>query len=358
MLLWCDKQLTYLGFSYGTYLGQVYANMFPDRVRAMILDGVLDPITWSGTKATAATPMPVRIKSAQDAYTALTTIMKLCDKAGADLCPLAGNAMQRYTKVANTLKVKPLVATSANGTKSTLTYASFIGLTQSILMDNSGMAPLLLTGVTEFIEQALNPHATSSSRAAANLQVGNKLEQLSKQRSFGFQYDNGLDVFSAVMCTDSLNSASLSSFPKLAAAAEKQTPFFGTMRAWQASQCAADEWKVKDATAYRGPFNRKTATGVLVVGNYFDPATNYGNAARVSQLLPGARLLTSNSFGHTAFGASDCVNNAMVKYLVTKTLPKAGTVCQPTMEPFPAMDSARTATPHLNLPGISPVLAR
>ena len=50
-----DKRLSYLGFSYGSYLGQVYANLFPDRVRAVAIDGVLDPVAWAGTKATAVT---------------------------------------------------------------------------------------------------------------------------------------------------------------------------------------------------------------------------------------------------------------------------------------------------------------
>ena len=51
-----DKKLTYLGFSYGSYLGEVYANLYPDRVRALAIDGVLDPVAWAGTKKTAEHP--------------------------------------------------------------------------------------------------------------------------------------------------------------------------------------------------------------------------------------------------------------------------------------------------------------
>ena len=51
-----DQKLSYLGFSYGSYLGQVYANLFPDRVRALALDGVVDPWAWRGTKATRNVP--------------------------------------------------------------------------------------------------------------------------------------------------------------------------------------------------------------------------------------------------------------------------------------------------------------
>ena len=55
-----DKKLTYLGFSYGSYLGEVYANLYPDRVRALAIDGVLDPVKWAGTKKTQSTPIGAR----------------------------------------------------------------------------------------------------------------------------------------------------------------------------------------------------------------------------------------------------------------------------------------------------------
>ena len=42
-----DSRLTYLGFSYGSYLGTTYANLFPDNIRALVIDGVLDPKLWS-----------------------------------------------------------------------------------------------------------------------------------------------------------------------------------------------------------------------------------------------------------------------------------------------------------------------
>ena len=66
-----DKKLTYLGFSYGSYLGEVYANMYPDRVRALAIDGVLDPAAWAGTKKTAGTPIGDRLRSAEGASKAL-----------------------------------------------------------------------------------------------------------------------------------------------------------------------------------------------------------------------------------------------------------------------------------------------
>lgn len=62
-----DRQLTYFGFSYGSYLGQVYANLFPDRFRALAIDGVLDPQRWAGTPAYADDALGDRLRSADGA---------------------------------------------------------------------------------------------------------------------------------------------------------------------------------------------------------------------------------------------------------------------------------------------------
>jgi len=96
-----DKKLSYLGFSYGTYLGQVYANMYPERVRAVAIDGVLDPVAWAGTPATAGIPQTARIKSGEGAAKALHEILVRCDKVGGKKCRFApGNPVANYELVA------------------------------------------------------------------------------------------------------------------------------------------------------------------------------------------------------------------------------------------------------------------
>ena len=106
-----DKQLTYLGFSYGSYLGTVYANMFPDRVRAVAIDGVMDPVAWAGTVATTGTPQTQRIKSAEAAEKAMRGILSRCKKAGKDYCQLAaqGDPEKLYRAIMAELERSPLV---------------------------------------------------------------------------------------------------------------------------------------------------------------------------------------------------------------------------------------------------------
>ena len=111
--------------------------------------------------------------------------------------------------------------------------------------------------------------------------------------------------------------------------------------------CARKTWTVQDEDAYRGPFNQRTAAPVLVVGNYWDPATNYDDAVSSAALLPNSRLLSSDSWGHTAYGTSACVTGAVDEYLLRGTLPAKGTVCVGDVQPFqpaPEETQRRAAT--------------
>jgi pimeloyl-ACP methyl ester carboxylesterase len=81
-----DRKLTYVGLSYGTYLGQTYANMFPDRVRAMLIDGVVDPVPYSkGAEARVA-------NQAGDPDEVFAELLSLCETAGPQRCALAGHS--------------------------------------------------------------------------------------------------------------------------------------------------------------------------------------------------------------------------------------------------------------------------
>lgn len=86
---------------------------------------------------------------------------------------------------------------------------------------------------------------------------------------------------------------------------------------------------------YTGPWTADTANPVLVVGNFFDPATRYEGAQTVAGLLPNSRLLSYAGWGHTAYlSGSSCVDAAVNAYLIDGVLPAEGTVCQPEIDPF------------------------
>src|SRR5207342_916589 len=103
-----DSKLSYLGFSYGSFLGQTYANLFPGRVRALVIDGVLDPIAWTTGRGTQSSTLPfsTRLRSDEGAQRTLGEFFRLCDAAGPD-CAFSGHSRQRYAALAGQLRQHP-----------------------------------------------------------------------------------------------------------------------------------------------------------------------------------------------------------------------------------------------------------
>ncbi|HWS35265.1 MAG TPA: alpha/beta hydrolase, partial [Actinoplanes sp.] len=132
--------------------------------------------------------------------------------------------------------------------------------------------------------------------------------------------------------------------------------YFGRVWGWWTAQCASSTWTVRDEDAYRGPFNKRTKAPVLIVGNYWDPATNYAASVSSSKLLPNSRLLSSNNWGHTAYGSGACVTNAMDRYLLTGKVPAKGTTCAADHQPFTEpLSSGEEPDPDADLSKLSAV---
>lgn len=337
-----DSKLTYLGFSYGTYLGQVYANLYPDRVRALVIDGVLDPVKWTGTTKTKSTPIGARLGSGEGASKALRQALVLCDKAGPDYCSFAaGNPVANFEKIAQRLRTAPLVELDPDtGDRYVTTYADFVGINLSMLYSQS-YAPEMITAYASYLGELTGVTPATAARpetVRSLVALSKQVKRLGAERGIpgrlGFPYDNSLDAFQTIACTDSRNSKNLASYSSLAKKADKSAPYFGRLWLWNLAACSSKKWTVKDEDAYRGPFDKRTSSPVLVVGDYWDPATNYAGAVSVSKRLPNSRLLSSNSWGHTAYGASNCVTDAVDRYLIAKKLPAKGKVCQGDYVPF------------------------
>src|SRR3712207_6921518 len=101
-------------------------------------------------------------------------------------------------------------------------------------------------------------------------------------------------------------------------------------RDWSSDVCSSD------LDRFLGPWTAPTSSPVLVVGNYFDPATPHHGAVAASQLLPGSRLLSYAGRGHAAYltAGNFCVDSQVTRYLLTGDVPAAGTVCEPAGSPF------------------------
>ncbi len=342
-----DKQLSYLGFSYGSYLGTVYANMYPDRVRAVAIDGVLDPVAWAGTPATARTPVTSRIRSGEGGTKAINEILRLCKKAGPEYCEFAsqGDPKKNYDKLVRSLKEAPIEIVDPDDPEFSFgfDYATFVGWLNEDMY--APFAPEIVASDLSFFYELSTLSGSSTGKAAKQeasryfvakyraKEADRKAakaskEKLAKQTGFAFPYFNDGDAYQTVLCTDSVNPKFAGNWTTAADRAASTGTGFGRLWTWGSAPCASAYWTVKDGDAYRGRFTARTANPVLVVGNYWDPATNYDGAVRAASLLPNSRLLSSDNFGHTAYGTSNCVTSRVDRYLLTGKVPPAGKVCK------------------------------
>jgi hypothetical protein len=91
-------------------------------------------------------------------------------------------------------------------------------------------------------------------------------------------------------------------------------------------------WTARVAEPYLGPWDKRTAAPVLVVGNTFDPATAHASSVRMAR----GRLLTVEGFGHTELlNPSRCAQDAISGYLIDGTLPPMRATCEQDNKPFP-----------------------
>jgi pimeloyl-ACP methyl ester carboxylesterase len=325
-----DRKLTYYGDSYGSYLGLVYANMFPGRVRAIAIDGIVDPQALVGTPATANVPILDRMGSAAASYRVLHELLELCQRAARPACSFASaNTPARFGRLASRLRAHPLRLAAPGIKAATVTYANLITYTERWLHLPSGYRGLFadLTDLTRLTA----PGGGGRDRAA----IVRRFLRRHPAVPAAPGYDNFLEAESGVLCSDGLHAADAAAWPAAAAAADRRARYFGALYAWVTVQCAHNTWTARDENVYRGPFDRRTAAPVLVVGGKWDPVTSYGNAVKMARLLPNSRLVASDSWGHTALLTSACVDNAVFGYLIRPlaSAPKI-TRCRGDVQPF------------------------
>jgi pimeloyl-ACP methyl ester carboxylesterase len=335
-----DAGLNYYGLSYGSFLGNMYANLFPGRVRSVVIDGVLDPISWTTGRGDQGREVPfsTRLRSAVGAQATLKEFFRLCDAGGAN-CPFAPHAARRYATLLHELKENPLPITFPDGTSLNYDESFLIADTLGAMYDSASW-PDLATILVDLEKRV----------AARELAAG--LSRLSRQgqQLQPLPYDNFVEAGPAVFCSDSINPTDYSAWTRAASSSARTDGLFGPLWTWISSNCA--KWPGHDADRYLGPFNHRTKNPVLVVGNIFDPATPYQGATTTAKLLPNSRLLTVHGWGHTSLFRSSCATSAIGRYLVTSRPPPRGTICEQDVVPFAApMAAARARSTAVTVGG-------
>ncbi|MDQ1292935.1 MAG: hypothetical protein QG608_816 [Actinomycetota bacterium] len=322
-----EQKLNYLGFSYGTFLGQVYANLFPERFRTMALDGLIDPVGWTGTAATAERPTQVRTGEYRMGRAVFMELLRRCEAVGDGRCSFWGDdeAPASADKFLQRVRRTPVSITYPTGSHWVLTYDVLVTSTLRFLLTPVPNELETFVGFwSSFMEfedpPTAQPGTVGAGAAASPLAA--------KTSAWGDSPEDGSgDAGLAVLCTDGVHARSASSWPRTAAAVEREVPDLSLPASWGSAPCALDTWTARDEDRYTGPFDRRTVAPILLVANTWDPLTPYDQAVAVSRMLPNSRLLTSDGWGHTSYDGSSCVSQALDKYLITGALPPQGTTC-------------------------------
>jgi pimeloyl-ACP methyl ester carboxylesterase len=311
-----DRVLNYYGQSYGTLLGAIYANLFPASTGRMILDGNVNPVAWS--TGDSHKPALVRLNSPQASEATMTAFLHLCGKASARACAFsAGTPAATTAKWNKLLRLVRKHPVSLSGQQGTYTYADTVSSVDLGSVSQWQSSASLL--------QQLWTAATGSKPGQRTTPRPARAEGPS-----GPGYYTGAEQQLAIMCADSPNPRAPAAY---AAAAALGT--FAPEYAWNTLGCA--DWPAAAAEdRYTGPWNRPTASTILLLANTGDPVTAYQDSVAMSHDLARARLLTVDGYGHTTGNnPSTCAINYAVAYTLTGALPAPGTVCHQNGTPFP-----------------------
>ncbi|GAA4671886.1 alpha/beta fold hydrolase [Phytohabitans rumicis] len=306
-----DRQLTYLGESYGTLIGQVYANMFPSRVRAMALDGLADPT--AATHGTAAA-IAAGLTGTDETF---DQFLATCAAAGPELCPLAGHGpvAPRVNAMLDRLRTTPLPAPNATP-PGTLAYNEALAPLKFAILGH----PSLWPEAAAALEMAIQGDG-SAIKDAANFDSSEVFHRL-------------VEPGQAISCADSPARQDAADWPRVVRKLTKISRIGGAPVGWGMG-AACTSWPTRNTNRYTGPWNATTRTPILLLGNRYEPNAPLAVARKVERLLGNAVLLVHDGYGHLSVAdPSTCVTRATGDYLVRLVTPRPGTVCPSDRRPF------------------------
>jgi pimeloyl-ACP methyl ester carboxylesterase len=291
-----DAKLTYAGFSYGTQLGAAYATLFPDKVRALYLDGAVDPNIdlRKGNEEQAA-----------GFQLAFGNFAKAC--VAATTCPAKPDPQALYARLKARSQAAPIPVKTAGERRS---------LTES----------LLETGAVAALYDQDSWPQLADGLAQADKGDGSLLlrfADLYNDRDRNGKYSNQIEANLAVNCADETERPSLDDGRSFAAALHARYPFIGATLGWSLLGCTG--WPTSPTPLPK--LGSSSSPPLLIVGTTGDPATPVQGAANMAAIFSGSVSVVWQGEGHTAFGKSDCVDAAAISYLVDLKLPAKGTTC-------------------------------
>ncbi len=294
-----DEQLNYLGFSYGTFLGATYADLYPDKVGRLVLDGALDP---SATDTEVSQAQAVGFEQALRAY------LQSC-LSGTE-CPFDGSvdaAMSEIGRLLASVDASPLRGTDGRMVGGDTLFTAII-------------TPLYSVDSWEYLSQMFESVMFGQADVAlalADIYYGREAD--------GTYSDNSTEAFRAINCLDYTYQSDVEVMREKAAEITEAAPTIGPYFGFGDIGCS--NWPYQ-SDRERAPIHADGAAPILVVGTTGDPATPYEWAVSLADQLESGVLVTYDGEGHTAYNKSNaCVNDAVERYLIDGTVPAADPMC-------------------------------
>ncbi|WP_405016616.1 alpha/beta hydrolase [Kitasatospora sp. NBC_00070] len=323
-----DAKLNFVGFSYGTLIGATYANMYPTKTRALIVDGNVDP------QLRLADGLEYDRHRANGFEISLDAFLSHCKAAGTPRCAFAdGDPRARFDAIRDHLRTDPV--TLPDG--STVTLSTFTSQVANALYSQSRQAPLAKS--LQALDQAINAQPSVAARSAAPNEasalavlVPTALREALPETPYSSD-----DSYYGVNCQDKPYPSNPKLFPLIARAWELGAPTFGRYQAFDGPACSTWPAPARQVERYTGPWNKRTANPVMVIGNLYDPATQYKFAQSMQRELGNAVLVSVDLVEHCAIGKSKALNAQVTSYLVDLVAPKPGQLLKPDVDAFPVV---------------------
>ena len=293
-----DQKLNYTGFSYGTYLGATYAELFPANTGRLVLDGALDPsLSYSERRQGQALGFE----------RALRNYVAWCQSGQS--CPLTGDTdagVQQIGDVFTLANQSPVPSSDPNRPVTGEEMKRIVGFI--LYFPESSWS-----AVSEALGQVINQHDASAFRAMA--------DQIAAQP----QVNAGANI--GINCLDYRVEGDMATWTAQSKELERIAPRFATVT--EAGDLGCQAWG-HTGTQPSKALHAKGAAPILVIGTTGDPATPYEWAEALADQLDSGQLLTWEGNGHAAYtnsGHGPCVTQAVDTYLLTGTMPKKGLTC-------------------------------
>ena len=313
-----EAKLNFLGYSYGTFLGTVYAGLFPSHVGKMVLDGADDPwgANYSPPDASDSSAdfgvdpeSDGTVEQAVGFEDSLTSYLRSCltnvtATVGGLRCPFltsVSNAKKRVEGFLSEAAARPFAASDGR----------LMGdVTLATAIDDALYDPSDWPDLTHMFVQLQD----------RNPKVAFEFADDYNDRNSDGTYDDNDDLANlAIGCLEEGPSVDLSFDRREATELKKVAPVLGIYSAYGDLPCSG--WKY-GPSPFPNPIHAPGTGGIIVIGTTGDPATPYADAKNLAKQLDGATLVTFHGEGHTAYDrGNQCVDDTVDAYLLNYTVP-------------------------------------